>query len=111
MQASGAARWARHNNNIWHAKKCKLHTVMRGWSAAGFDAGAVVAPNVFEAPLVQQIEVCTLHWALLGSLLLGHMVRSWFTRVTVLEDGREAFDDIPPEAAVIPGVEEEEDDS
>ncbi|KAJ9508429.1 hypothetical protein QJQ45_011963 [Haematococcus lacustris] len=76
MQASGEARWARHHNNTWHAKKCKLHTVMRGVSAAGLQEGAVVASEL--------------------------VVRSWFTRVRVLADGQETFEDIPAEAAVIP---------
>ncbi|KAJ9514715.1 hypothetical protein QJQ45_028409, partial [Haematococcus lacustris] len=56
MQVSGEARWARHNNNTWHAKNCKLHTVMRGGSAAVLEAGAVVASAVVEARLIQQIE-------------------------------------------------------
>ncbi|KAJ9514548.1 hypothetical protein QJQ45_016278 [Haematococcus lacustris] len=109
MQASGAVRWARHNNNTWHPKKCKLHTVMRGVSAADSEAGPVVASAVVGARLVQQIEVwveaCSMQ-AMLGSLLPGLMVRSWFTRVTVLADGQEALDDIPAEAAVIPNLAE-----
>ncbi|KAJ9522059.1 hypothetical protein QJQ45_005097 [Haematococcus lacustris] len=97
MQASGEARWARHNNNTWHVKKCKLHTLLTGVSAVGLEAGAVVASAVVEARLDTPTEA----WvkarsmrALLGSVLLGLMVRSWFTR--------EVFEDIPAEAAVIP---------
>ncbi|GFH09306.1 hypothetical protein HaLaN_04416 [Haematococcus lacustris] len=39
--------------------------------------------------------------ALLGSVVLGLMVRGWFTRVRVLADGQIAFGDIP---AVIPNL-------
>ncbi|KAJ9522550.1 hypothetical protein QJQ45_008376 [Haematococcus lacustris] len=85
MQASGEARWARHNNNTWHVKKCKLHTLLTGVSAVGLEAGAVVASAVVEARLDTPTEA----WvkarsmrALLGSVLLGLMVRSWFTRRT-----------------------------
>ncbi|KAJ9508368.1 hypothetical protein QJQ45_011885 [Haematococcus lacustris] len=71
--------------------------------------GPVVASAVVEARLVQQIEArvkaCTMR-ALLTSLLLGHMVRGCFTRVTALADGREAFDDIPAEDAIIPNLAE-----
>ncbi|GFH31287.1 hypothetical protein HaLaN_30300, partial [Haematococcus lacustris] len=42
--------------------------------------------------------------ALLGSLLLGLAVRGWFTRVRVLPDGQEVFEEIPAEDAVIPNV-------
>ncbi|KAJ9509702.1 hypothetical protein QJQ45_011306 [Haematococcus lacustris] len=48
-----------------------------------------------------RVKACTTR-ALLASLLLGHMVRGCFTRVTALADGREAFDDIPVEDAIIP---------
>ncbi|KAJ9523978.1 hypothetical protein QJQ45_022377, partial [Haematococcus lacustris] len=51
MQASGEARWDRHQKNTWHGKKRKLHTVMTGVSAAGLEAGAVVASEVVEARL------------------------------------------------------------
>ncbi|KAJ9509030.1 hypothetical protein QJQ45_001528 [Haematococcus lacustris] len=72
MQATGEARWARHHNSTWHAKKCKLYTVMRGVSAAGLEEGAVVASEVVEARLVQQIvawvEACSKR-ALFASLL------------------------------------------
>ncbi|KAJ9511334.1 hypothetical protein QJQ45_029742 [Haematococcus lacustris] len=107
MQASGEARRARHHNNTWHTKKCKLHTVMRGVPAAGLEEGAVVAPEVVEARLFQQlvlwVEACSKR-ALLASLLSGLMVRGCFTRVTVLADGQEAFEDIPAEDAVIPNL-------
>ncbi|KAJ9508385.1 hypothetical protein QJQ45_011914 [Haematococcus lacustris] len=107
MQTSGEARWARHNNNTWHAKKCKLHTVMKGVSAACSEEGAVVASEVIEARPYEQrvlcVEACSKR-ALLASLLLGLMVRGWFTRVTVLADGQEAFEDIPAEDAVIPNL-------
>ncbi|KAJ9509541.1 hypothetical protein QJQ45_002007 [Haematococcus lacustris] len=83
MQARGEARWARHNNNTWHANKCKLHTVMRGVSAAGLEEGAVVASEVIEARLYEQlvlwVEACSKR-ALLASLLLGLMVRGWRSR-------------------------------
>ncbi|KAJ9509712.1 hypothetical protein QJQ45_011278 [Haematococcus lacustris] len=76
MQASGEARWARHNNT-WHAKNCILHTVMRGVSAAGLEEGAVVASEVVEARLYGQlvlwVEACSKR-ALLASLLLGLMM-------------------------------------
>ncbi|KAL6752946.1 hypothetical protein V8C86DRAFT_2739130 [Haematococcus lacustris] len=42
--------------------------------------------------------------ALLGSLLLGLAVRGWFTRVRVLPDGQQVFEEIPSEDAVIPNV-------
>ncbi|KAL6756255.1 hypothetical protein V8C86DRAFT_2652382, partial [Haematococcus lacustris] len=42
--------------------------------------------------------------ALLGSLLLGLAVRGWFTRVRVLPDGQEVFEEIPAELAVIPNL-------
>ncbi|KAL6757160.1 hypothetical protein V8C86DRAFT_2630380, partial [Haematococcus lacustris] len=44
--------------------------------------------------------------ALLGSLLLGLAVRGWFTRVRVLPDGQEVFEEIPAELAVIPNLAE-----
>ncbi|KAJ9513795.1 hypothetical protein QJQ45_020875 [Haematococcus lacustris] len=88
-------------------KKCKLHTLMTGVSAAGLERGRVVASEVVEARLVTQIEAwvkaCSMR-ALLASLLFGHMVRSFFTRVTVLPDGQEAFEDIPALDAVIPNL-------
>ncbi|KAL6763228.1 hypothetical protein V8C86DRAFT_2496934, partial [Haematococcus lacustris] len=40
--------------------------------------------------------------ALLASLLLGLMVRECFTRVTVLADGQEVFEELPAEDAPIP---------
>ncbi|KAJ9530167.1 hypothetical protein QJQ45_023446 [Haematococcus lacustris] len=109
MQANGEAHWARKHSNTWHAKKCKMHTVMRGVSAAGLEEGAVVASEVVEARLYGQlvlwVEACSKR-ALLASLLLSLMVRGWFTRVTVLADGQEVFDDIPAEDAVIPSLAE-----
>ncbi|KAJ9515345.1 hypothetical protein QJQ45_006603 [Haematococcus lacustris] len=42
--------------------------------------------------------------ALLGSLLLGLAVRGWFTRVRVLPDRQEVFEEIPAELAVIPNL-------
>ncbi|KAL6763765.1 hypothetical protein V8C86DRAFT_2490104, partial [Haematococcus lacustris] len=42
--------------------------------------------------------------ALLRGLLLGLAVRGWFTRVRVLPDGQEVFEEIPAEDAVIPNV-------
>ncbi|KAJ9512315.1 hypothetical protein QJQ45_012906 [Haematococcus lacustris] len=105
--ASGEARRDRHDKNTWHAKKAKRHTLMRGVCAAGLEAGAVVACEVVEARLATQIEawveVCSMR-ALLGSLLLGLMVRGWFTRVRVLPDGQEVFEEIPAEDAVIPDL-------
>ncbi|KAJ9508795.1 hypothetical protein QJQ45_028108 [Haematococcus lacustris] len=53
--------------------------------------------------LVLRVEACSKR-ALLASLLLGLMVRGWFTHVNVLADGQEAFEEIPPEAAVIPNL-------
>ncbi|KAJ9508930.1 hypothetical protein QJQ45_028249 [Haematococcus lacustris] len=105
MQANGAAHWAHNHNNIWSAKKCKLHTLMRGVAAAGLEAGAVVPSEVVEARLYDQlvlwVEACSKR-ALLASLLLGLMVRECFTRVTVLADGQELLEEIPAEDAVIP---------
>ncbi|KAJ9523048.1 hypothetical protein QJQ45_023856 [Haematococcus lacustris] len=105
MQANGAAHWANNHNNTWHAKKVKRHTLMRGVSAAGLEAGAVVPSEVVEARLVTQIEAwveaCSKR-ALLASLLLGLMVRDFFTRVTVLADGQELLEEIPAEDADIP---------
>ncbi|KAL6760461.1 hypothetical protein V8C86DRAFT_2552638 [Haematococcus lacustris] len=106
MQANGAAHWANNHNNTWHAKKVKRHTLMRGVSAAGLEAGAVVPSEVVEARLVTQIEAwveaCSKR-ALLASLLLGLMVRDSFTRVTVLADGLyELLEEIPAEDADIP---------
>ncbi|KAJ9512687.1 hypothetical protein QJQ45_018801, partial [Haematococcus lacustris] len=108
MQANGAAHWANNHNNTWHAKKVKRHTLMRGVSAAGLEAGAVVPSEVVEARLVTQIEAwveaCSKR-ALLASLLLGLMVRDSFTRVTVLVDGlygQELLEEIPAEDADIP---------
>ncbi|KAL6750399.1 hypothetical protein V8C86DRAFT_3143786 [Haematococcus lacustris] len=104
---SGEARRDRHDNNTWHAKKAKRHTVMRGVCAAGLEAGAVVASEVVEARVVTQleawVEACSMR-ALLGSLLLGLAVRGWFTRVRVLPDGQEVFEEIPAELAVIPNL-------
>ncbi|KAJ9522934.1 hypothetical protein QJQ45_023726 [Haematococcus lacustris] len=54
MKASGEARRDRHDNNTWHAKKAKRHTVMRGVCAAGLEAGAVVASEVVEARVAGQ---------------------------------------------------------
>ncbi|KAJ9512594.1 hypothetical protein QJQ45_018902 [Haematococcus lacustris] len=106
-KASGEARRDRKDKNTWHAKKAKRHTLMRGVCAAGLEAGAVVACEVVEARLATQIEawveVCSMR-ALLGSLLLGLMVRGWFTRVRVLPDGQEVFEEIPAEDAVIPDL-------
>ncbi|KAJ9523779.1 hypothetical protein QJQ45_019972, partial [Haematococcus lacustris] len=73
-------------------KKCKLYTVMTGVSAAGLEAGAVMASEVVEARLVTQLEAwvkaCSMR-ALLANLLLGLIVRGRFTRVAVLPDGQE----------------------
>ncbi|KAL6752428.1 hypothetical protein V8C86DRAFT_3141159 [Haematococcus lacustris] len=84
---------------------CKLHTLMRGVSAAGLEAGAVVPSEVVEARLYDQlvlwVEACSKR-ALLASLLLGLMVRGCFTRVTVLADGQELLEEIPAEDADIP---------
>ncbi|KAJ9526699.1 hypothetical protein QJQ45_017548 [Haematococcus lacustris] len=106
-KASGEARRDRHDNNTWHAKKAKRHTVMRGVCAAGLEAGAVVASEVVEARVVTQleawVEACSMR-ALLGSLLLGLAVRSWFTRLRGLPDGQEVFEDIPAEDAFIPNL-------
>ncbi|KAJ9525901.1 hypothetical protein QJQ45_009226 [Haematococcus lacustris] len=105
MQANGAAHWAHNHNNSWHAKKCKMHTLMRGVAAAGLEAGAVVPSEVVEARLHDQlvlwVEACSKR-ALLASLLLGLMVRDSFTRVTVLADGQELLEEIPAEDADIP---------
>ncbi|KAJ9512595.1 hypothetical protein QJQ45_018900 [Haematococcus lacustris] len=105
--ASGEARRDRHDKNTWHAKKAKRHTLMRGVCAAGLEAGAVVASEVVELRVVTQIEAwveaCSMR-ALLGGLLLGLAVRGWFTRVRVLPDGQEVFEEIPAEDAVIPNV-------
>ncbi|KAJ9521018.1 hypothetical protein QJQ45_022749, partial [Haematococcus lacustris] len=95
-KASGEARKDRHDKNAWHAKKAQRHT-----------AGAVVASEVVEARVVTQleawVEACSMR-ALLGSLLLGLAVRGWFTRVRVLPDGQEVFEEIPAELAVIPNL-------
>ncbi|KAL6761284.1 hypothetical protein V8C86DRAFT_3183911 [Haematococcus lacustris] len=105
MQANGAAHWANNHNYTWHTKKCKMHTLMRGVSAAGLEAGAVVPSEVVEARLYDQlvlwVEACSKR-ALLASLLLGLMVRDSFTRVTVLADGQELFEEITAEDADIP---------
>ncbi|KAJ9528516.1 hypothetical protein QJQ45_020521 [Haematococcus lacustris] len=105
MQANGAAHWANNHNYTWHAKKCKMHTLMRGVSAAGLEAGAVVLSEVVEARLYDQlvlwVEACSKR-ALLASLLLGLMVRDSFTRVTVLADGQELLEEIPAVDAPIP---------
>ncbi|KAJ9517720.1 hypothetical protein QJQ45_004012 [Haematococcus lacustris] len=104
---SDEARRDRHDNNTWHAKKAKRHTVMRGVCAAGLEAGVVVASEVVEARLVTQIEAwveaCSMR-ALLGSLLLGLMVRGWFTRLRGLPDGQDVFEEIPAEDAFIPNL-------
>ncbi|KAJ9528074.1 hypothetical protein QJQ45_005736 [Haematococcus lacustris] len=106
-KASGEARRDRHDNNTWHAKKAKRHTVMRGVCAAGLEAGAVVASEVVELRVVTQleawVEACSMR-ALLGSLLLGLAVRGWFTRVRGLPDGQDVFEEIPAELAVIPNL-------
>ncbi|KAJ9514392.1 hypothetical protein QJQ45_012389 [Haematococcus lacustris] len=106
-KASGEARRDRHDKNTWHAKKAKRHTVMRGVCAAGLEAGAVVASEVVEARVVTQIEAwveaCSMR-ALLGSLLLGLMMRGWFTRLWGLPDGQEVFEEIPAEDAFIPNL-------
>ncbi|KAJ9531896.1 hypothetical protein QJQ45_021993 [Haematococcus lacustris] len=91
------------------AKKCKLHTLMRGVAAAGLEAGAVVASEVVEARLYDQlvlwVEACSKR-ALLASLLLGLIVRDCFTRVTVLAYDQELLEEIPAEDAVIPNFAE-----
>ncbi|KAL6753566.1 hypothetical protein V8C86DRAFT_3028736 [Haematococcus lacustris] len=91
------------------AKKCKMHTLMRGVSAAGLEEGAVVPSEVVEARLYDQlvlwVEACSKR-ALLASLLFGLMVRDCFTRVTVLADGQELLKEIPAEDAVIPNLAE-----
>ncbi|KAJ9517735.1 hypothetical protein QJQ45_004039 [Haematococcus lacustris] len=108
-KASGEAHKDRHDIGYatWHAKKAKRHTVMRGVCAAGLEAGLVVASEVVEARVVTQleawVEACSMR-ALLGSLLLGLAVRGWFTRVRVLPDGQEVFEEIPAELAVIPNL-------
>ncbi|KAL6759167.1 hypothetical protein V8C86DRAFT_2434307 [Haematococcus lacustris] len=105
MQANGAAHWANNHNYTWHTKKCKMHTLMRGVSAAGLEAGAVVPSEVVEARLYAQlvlwVEACSKR-ALLASLLLGLMVRDSFTRVTVLADGQELLEELPAVDAPIP---------
>ncbi|KAJ9528931.1 hypothetical protein QJQ45_000494 [Haematococcus lacustris] len=105
MQANGAAHWANNHNYTWHAKKCKMHTLMRGVSAAGLEAGAVVPSEVVEARLYAQlvlwVEACSKR-ALLASLLLGLMVRDSFTRITVLADGQELLEELPAVDAPIP---------
>ncbi|KAJ9532139.1 hypothetical protein QJQ45_003857 [Haematococcus lacustris] len=105
MQANGAAHWANNHNYTWHAKKCKMHTLMRGVSAAGLEAGAVVPSEVVEARLYAQlvlwVEACSKR-ALLASLLLGLMVRDSFTRVTALADGQKLLEELPAEDADIP---------
>ncbi|GFH15074.1 hypothetical protein HaLaN_11236 [Haematococcus lacustris] len=105
MQANLAAHWAHNHNNTWHAKKCKMHTLMSGVAAAGLEAGAVVPSEVVEARLHDQlvlwVEACSKR-ALLASLLLGLMVRDSFTRVTELADGQELLEEIPAEVADIP---------
>ncbi|GFH06327.1 uncharacterized protein HaLaN_00937, partial [Haematococcus lacustris] len=82
-----------------------MHTLMRGVSAAGLEAGAVVPSEVVEARLYDQlvlwVEACSKR-ALLASLLLGLMVRDSFTRVTVLADGQELLEEIPAVDADIP---------
>ncbi|KAJ9519926.1 hypothetical protein QJQ45_014658, partial [Haematococcus lacustris] len=110
MQANGAAHWAHTHNNTWHAKKSKMHKLMSGVSAAGLEEGAVVPSEVVEARLHDQlvlwVEACSKR-ALLASLLLGLMVRGWFTRVTALADGlHELLEEIPAEDAVIPNLAE-----
>ncbi|KAJ9523814.1 hypothetical protein QJQ45_020000 [Haematococcus lacustris] len=108
-KASGKARRDRHNKNTWHAKKFKLHTVMKGVSAAGLEAGAVEASGVVEARLVTQIEAqveASSMRALLASLLLGLIMRGFLRRVTMLPDGQETFEDIPAEDANIPNLAE-----
>ncbi|KAL6754266.1 hypothetical protein V8C86DRAFT_3101281 [Haematococcus lacustris] len=102
-KASGEARRDRHDGNTWHAKNSKRHTVMRGVCAADLEAGAVEARLVTQ--LKAWVEACSMR-ALLGSLLLGLMVRGWFTRVRVLPDGQEVFEDIPAEDAGIPDLAE-----
>ncbi|KAL6754734.1 hypothetical protein V8C86DRAFT_3138475 [Haematococcus lacustris] len=105
MQANGAAHWANNHNYTWHAKKCKMHTLMRGVSAAGLEAGAVVPSEVVEARLYDQlvlgVEACSKR-ALLASLLLDLMVRDSFTRVTVLAYDQELLEEIPAADADIP---------
>ncbi|KAJ9515958.1 hypothetical protein QJQ45_016861, partial [Haematococcus lacustris] len=105
MQANGAAHWAHNHSNTWHAKKCKMHTLMSGVAAAGLEAGVVVPSEVVEARLHDQlvlwVEACSKR-ALLASLLLGLMVRDSFTRVTALADGQELLEEIPAEVADIP---------
>ncbi|KAJ9526117.1 hypothetical protein QJQ45_009611 [Haematococcus lacustris] len=109
MQANGAAHWAHTHSNTWHAKKCKLHPLMRGVAAAGLEEGAVVPSEVVEARLYNQlvlwVEACSKR-ALLASFLLGLMVRDSFTRVTVLADGQELLEEIPAEDADIPNFAE-----
>ncbi|KAJ9508648.1 hypothetical protein QJQ45_027933, partial [Haematococcus lacustris] len=109
MQANLAAHWAHNHNNIWSAKKCKMHTLMRGVAAAGLEEGAVVPSDVVEARLYDQlvlwVEACSKR-AMLASLLLGLMVRRCFTRVTVLADGQELLEEIAAEDAVIPNLAE-----
>ncbi|GFH08124.1 uncharacterized protein HaLaN_03039 [Haematococcus lacustris] len=86
-----------------------MHTVMSGVSAAGLEEGAVVPSEMVEARLyghlVLWVEACSKR-ALLASLLLGLMVRGWFTRVTVLADGQELLEEIPAEDAFIPNLAE-----
>ncbi|KAJ9508678.1 hypothetical protein QJQ45_027968 [Haematococcus lacustris] len=109
MQANGEAHWAHNHNDIWNANKCKMHTVMSGVSAAGLEEGAVVPSEMVETRLyghlVLWVEACSKR-ALLASLLLGLMVRGWFTRVTVLADGQELLEEIPAEDAFIPNLAE-----
>ncbi|KAL6759961.1 hypothetical protein V8C86DRAFT_3024644 [Haematococcus lacustris] len=82
-----------------------MHTLMRGVSAAGLEAGAVVPSEVVEARLYAQlvlwVEACSKR-ALLASLLLGLMVRDSFTRVTALADGQELLEELSAEDAPIP---------
>ncbi|GFH23808.1 uncharacterized protein HaLaN_21489 [Haematococcus lacustris] len=87
-----------------------MHKLMSGVSAAGLEEGAVVPSEVVEARLHDQlvlwVEACSKR-ALLASLLLGLMVRGWFTRVTALADGlHELLEEIPAEDAVIPNLAE-----
>ncbi|GFH15718.1 hypothetical protein HaLaN_11999 [Haematococcus lacustris] len=87
IQANGAAHWANNHNYTWHAKKCKMHTLMRGVSAAGLEAGAVVPSEVVEARLYAQlvlwVEACSRR-ALLASLLLALMRYREYVAMTLV---------------------------
>ncbi|KAJ9508904.1 hypothetical protein QJQ45_028214, partial [Haematococcus lacustris] len=97
-KAFGEARAARDRDNTYHARKCKLahltgHLPQELWAA-------------FLAAALARVKACS-ERAVLGSLLLGFLVRDLFTLHAVGQldaHGQPVYTNIPVSAAAIPDL-------